>query len=57
MQNFHVGSRLLVAWDGGNRSYQSPGSAVQSMSVVSPELGVSTLERRVSGGLGLLDAV
>ena len=41
----------------GYRSYQSAGSAVQSVSVVSPELGVSTLERRVSGSLGLLDAV
>jgi hypothetical protein len=37
--------------------YQSAGSAVQSVSVVSPELGVSTLQRGVSGGLGLLDAV
>jgi hypothetical protein len=36
-------------------SYQSLGGAVESMSVVSSELGVGSLEGRVSGSLGLLD--
>jgi len=36
---------------------QSPHGAVQRMSVVSPELGVGTLERRVSVRLRLLDTV
>lgn len=34
---------------------QSAHSAVQSMSVVPSELGVGTLERRVTVSLGLLD--
>lgn len=38
-------------------TYKSPHGAVESMSVVAAELGVSTLERRVSVGLRLLDAV
>jgi hypothetical protein len=36
-------------------SYQSLGSAVQSMSVVAAELGVNALQRRVTGRLGLGD--
>jgi len=36
---------------------QSALGAVQSMSVVAAELGIDTLERRVSVGLGLLDTV
>jgi hypothetical protein len=36
-------------------AYQSLGVAVKSMSVVATELGVNTLERRVSRGLGLRD--
>jgi hypothetical protein len=36
-------------------TYQGSHGAVQSMSVVSSELGVGSLERRVSVGLGLLD--
>lgn len=36
-------------------AYKSLGGAVESMSVVSPELGVGTLEGGVSGSLGLLD--
>jgi len=44
---------------GGERSatYQGSHGAVKSMSVVASELGVGTLERRVSVGLGLLDTV
>lgn len=38
-------------------SYDSLGSAVKRVPVVSPELGVGTVERRVPLGLGLLDAV
>lgn len=38
-------------------AHQSLHGAVQSISVVASELGVGTLERRVSGGLGLLDTV
>jgi hypothetical protein len=38
-------------------AYQSLRSAVKSMTMVSPELGVGSLQRRVSRGLGLLDAV
>jgi len=38
-------------------AYKSPHGAVKSMSVVAAELGVSTLERRVSVGLWLLDTV
>ena len=38
-------------------SYQSLHRAVERMSVVPSELGVGTLERRVSVRLGLLDAV
>lgn len=41
--------------DGG--TYKSSHGAVESMSVVASELGVGTLERRVSVGLGLLDTV
>lgn len=37
-------------------SYQSLHGAVKSMSVVSAELGVGSLEGRVSRSLGLLDA-
>jgi hypothetical protein len=36
---------------------QSLGSAVERMPVVSSELGVGSLERRVSAGLRLLDTV
>jgi len=42
---------------GGGIAYQSLSSAVQSMLVISPELGVNTLERGVPLGLGALDAV
>jgi hypothetical protein len=38
------------------RAYQSLHVAVKSMSVVSSELGVGTLKRRVTGSLGLLDS-
>ena len=38
-------------------TYQSLHGAVQSMSVVSPELGVGSLQRRVSVGLWLLDTI
>lgn len=37
-------------------SYQSLHVTVKSMSVVATEFGVGTLERRVFGGLRLLDA-
>lgn len=43
-----------IIW-GGGMSYQSLHGAVESMSVVSSELGVGSLEGRVSGSLGLLD--
>ena len=39
----------------GRGAHQSLHGAVQSMSVVSSEFGVGSLERGVSGGLGLLD--
>lgn len=38
-------------------AYQCLCSAVKSVSVVSSKLGISSLQRRVSRGLGLLDAV
>lgn len=38
-------------------SYQSLHGAVQSMTVVATELGVNTLEGRITVGLGLLDTV
>ena len=38
-------------------TYQCLHGAVKSMLVVAAELGVSTLERRVSVGLGLVDTV
>lgn len=38
-------------------SYQSLGSAVERMPVVSPELGIGAVERGVPLGLRLLDAV
>lgn len=38
------------------QTYQSLHGAVESMSVVSPELGVGSFERGVAVGLGLLDA-
>lgn len=38
-------------------AYQSLGGAVESMTMVAAELGVSALEGRVSGSLGLLDTV
>lgn len=38
-------------------SYQSLGGAVERMPVVSPELGVGAVQRRVTLGLRLLDAV
>jgi len=38
-------------------SYQSLHGSVESMPVVPPELGVGSLERRVPGGLGLLNTV
>ena len=44
---------IAVASNG--EAHQSLHGAVQSMSVVSSELGVGSLERGVSGGLGLLD--
>lgn len=37
--------------------YQSSLGSVKSMSVVASELGVGSLKRRVSVGLGLLDTV
>ena len=43
-------------WSRFVSSYQSLGGSVESMSVVSAELGVGTLERGVSHRLGLLDA-
>lgn len=43
--------------EGGRRAYQSLHGAVQSVSVVAAELGVGTLERRVSHGLRLLDTI
>jgi len=42
---------------GSCATYQGSHGAVKSMSVVASELGVGTLERRVSVGLGLLDTV
>lgn len=39
------------------KSYQSLHCAMQSMSMVSSELGVGSLQRRVSGSLRLLDTV
>jgi len=44
---------VIVGW---RVAYQCLHGSVESMSVVSPELGVGSLERRVPGGLGLLDA-
>jgi hypothetical protein len=41
----------------GVGAYQSLGGAVERMPVVSPELGVGTLQRGVPLGLGLLDAI
>ncbi len=41
----------------GREAYQSLGSAVEGMPVVSPELGVGAVQRGVALGLGLLDAV
>jgi hypothetical protein len=43
--------------DGSCATYQGLHGAVKSMSVVASELGVGTLEGRVSAGLGLLDTV
>lgn len=37
-------------------SYEGLGSAVESMTVVTAELGVGSLQRGVPRGLGLLDA-
>ena len=41
----------------GVETYQCLHGAVKSVLVVAAELGVSTLERRVSVGLGLVDTV
>lgn len=49
----HVRSRC----GGHGIAYQSLHVAVKSMPVVAAELGVGTLERRVSCGLGLLDTI
>lgn len=38
-------------------TYKSLGGTVESVSVVATELGVDTLEGRVTVGLGLLDTV
>ena len=40
-----------------NETYQSPHRAVKSMPVVPSELGVGSVERRVTVGLGLLDTI
>lgn len=50
-------ARTNVASFGGCVSYQGLHVAVKSMSVVSSELGVGTLERGVTRSLGLLDTV
>lgn len=42
---------------GGLKSYQSLHGAVESMSVVSAELGVGALQGGVTRSLGLLDSV
>lgn len=46
-----------IGGGGSWATYQGSHGAVKSMSVVASELGVGTLERRVSVGLGLLDTV
>lgn len=41
----------------GSSTYQSLHGAVESMSVVASELGVGSLQGRVTVGLGLLDTI
>ena len=54
LQGLSVWRRIV---GGSCATYQGSHGAVKSMSVVASELGVGTLERRVSVGLGLLDTV
>lgn len=54
LQGLSVWRRIVR---GSCATYQGSHGAVKSMSVVASELGVGTLERRVSVGLGLLDTV
>lgn len=53
----YVGQCLYSTVASAIATYQRPHSAVQRMSVVSPELRIGAFERRVSVRLGLLDTV
>jgi len=44
-------------WEESRIAYQSLHGAVQSMSVVASELGVGSLQRRVTHSLRLLDTI